>query len=229
MPGTVASSTPPGARIRWRVATAACTSKIRCSVWVRMMQSKASDGMWSASARSATIVACGSVGVNVQDVAPGHPISAEALGVRGVAHLEDATAHIRGPVGQEALDVVAVDRLPALPAEVRIDRSRPAEVAESHPARNRRGIGFRQPQHRTRQESASSGTAGGHAELGAGSQHLQLQSAGDGAELGAGGDTEAHRLELHHIEVERRLHEVVADPDDVARPEGHAVDPGLHV
>ena len=59
MPGTVASSTPPGARMRCSVASAARTSQTNWSVCVTIAQSNVSSGMCGASVRSPTIVACG--------------------------------------------------------------------------------------------------------------------------------------------------------------------------
>ena len=59
IPGTVASSTPPGARMRCNVANAARTSQTNWSVWVTIAQSNVSSGMCGASVRSPTIVAWG--------------------------------------------------------------------------------------------------------------------------------------------------------------------------
>ena len=68
MCGTVASSTPPGFRIRHSSDTAWSTSKIKCSTCVQTMQSKVPVGISFGFVRSATMVAAGWRVVQVEDV-----------------------------------------------------------------------------------------------------------------------------------------------------------------
>ncbi len=83
-----------------------------------MMQSnELSDRSAVASVRSATIVASGDSPVTCSTSLDIDRRAAEALRVRAVADLEHAAADERRVLGQESLDVVAVDRGAAVEAE----------------------------------------------------------------------------------------------------------------
>jgi hypothetical protein len=88
----------------------------------------------------------GGGGVDVQHVGLRHARAAEPVGVGGVADLEHSPPDVVGVAGEEALDVVAVDRSATGVAEVGRDRRGPPEVAEVHVAGRRRDASSGEPQ-----------------------------------------------------------------------------------
>jgi hypothetical protein len=72
------------------------------------------------------------VGGDVKDVAPGHAGAAELASVAIIPDLEHMTGDAVGVAREESLDVIAVDRESAVPAEFSTDRRQLAEVAEGY-------------------------------------------------------------------------------------------------
>ena len=109
--------------------------------------------MWAASARSATIVACGLPGATCSTSVRLDLAVAEAPRVRIVAHLEHAAADVARLVPlEEALDVVAVDRRAAVEAELAARGMKMTDVAG---CRRRINAGTIKKKKKTRAPSSS--------------------------------------------------------------------------
>src|SRR5690606_23933313 len=66
----------------------------------------------------------------VKHVSNGHALAAEAFGVGVVADLEDAAPDVGRVFGKEVLDVMAIDRQPAIVSELTADRGHSSEIAK---------------------------------------------------------------------------------------------------
>ena len=72
--------------------------------------------------------------LHMEHVALYHPLPAKAPGVGVVADLQDMSPNIRGVGSQEVLNVVAVNALSPVEAELAADRLKPAQATEAHKA-----------------------------------------------------------------------------------------------
>src|SRR5262249_35031193 len=74
------------------------------------------------------------IGSHMQHVSCDHPTAAEPSRIGISADLQNPTVNIRGMLRKEPLDIVAIDRLPAIETKRAADRLDASQATKAHPA-----------------------------------------------------------------------------------------------